>query len=120
MAQLLKEQIKKKDDEINELKIKLSNSPNSDKGKLVQAEQMTCVYFTSMDQKIHYPIPCLNTDIFAFVEEKLYCEFPEYRETNNYFIMNDMQILRFKTIKENKIKSGLPVMLIVPSNDANQ
>jgi len=49
LVQLLKEQIKKKDDEINELKIKLNNNQNSDKGKLVQAEQMTCVYFTSMD-----------------------------------------------------------------------
>ena len=42
-----------------------------------------CVYFTSSDQKINYPIPCINTDIFAEVEEKLYKEYPEYRNTNN-------------------------------------
>ncbi len=73
-----------------------------------------CVYFTSMDQKIHYPIPCIDTDIFAEIEEKLYKEYPEYRETNNYFISNGKQILRFKTISENNIGNGLPVMLFVP------
>ena len=73
-----------------------------------------CVYFTSNDQRFNYPIACANTDIFAEVEEKLYQEYPEYRETNNYFIMNGKQILRFKTIGENKITNGTPVMLVVP------
>ena len=75
---------------------------------------MMCVYFTSSDQKIKFPIPCINTDIFAEVEEKLYKEYPEYRETNNFFISNGNQILRFKTIGENNIGNGLPVILNVP------
>ena len=76
---------------------------------------MMCVYFTSSDQKINYHIPCINHDIFAEVEEKLYKEYPEYRETNNYFISNGKQILRFKTIVENNIGNGLPVILYIPS-----
>ena len=75
---------------------------------------MTCVYFTSMDQNIHYPIPCVNTDIFAEVEEKLYKEYPIYRETNNIFLFNGNEILRFKSIEDNKIKNGLPVILVIP------
>ena len=104
----LKNNIKLKDKEINELKSKLNIN------KKIDREQMMCVYFTSMDQKINYPIPCINTDIFAEVEEKLYKQYPEYRETNNYFISNGNQILRFKTIGENNIGNGLPVILNVP------
>ncbi len=78
-------------------------------------QQMMCVYFTSFDKKINYPIPCINTDIFAEAEEKLYKQYPEYRETNNYFISNGKQILRFKTIEENNIVNGIPVILCVPS-----
>ena len=75
---------------------------------------MTFVYFTSMDQNIHYPIPCINTDIFAEVEEKLYKKYPIYRETNNTFLFNGNEILRFKSIEDNKIQNGLPVILVIP------
>ena len=47
-------------------------------------------------------------------EEKLYKEYPEYRETNNRFLANGSEVLRFKTINENKIGSGKPIMLIKP------
>ena len=67
-----------------------------------------------MDQAIHYSIPCIGSDTFAEVEEKLYKQFPEYRETNNYFVANGKEILRFKTISENNIKNGFPIMLLTP------
>ena len=67
--------------------------------------------FSSTDQKINYSLACLKNDIFAVVEEKLYKEYPEYRETNNFFIQSGQSILRFKTLKENNIKPGLPIML---------
>ena len=57
----------------------------------------------------------VKSNTFAEIEEKLYKQYPQYRETNNNFISNDKQILRFKTIDENKIGNGLPVTLIVPS-----
>ena len=75
---------------------------------------MRCVNFTSTDQRINHAIPCLKTDIFAEIEEKLYKEYPEYRETNNYFIANGKEILRFKSIADNNIGNGLPVMLCAP------
>ena len=49
------------------------------------------------------------------IEEKLYKQYPQYRETNNSFLANGTQVLRFKTIAENKIGNGLPVTLVVPS-----
>ncbi len=79
--------------------------------QLFNRKQITSVYFTSIDQKINLPIPCIKTDIFAQIEEKLYQKYPEYRETNNYFLYNGKQILRFKSIEDNKIGNEFPVIL---------
>ena len=78
--------------------------------------KMMTVNFISMDQHIHFAIPCIDTDTdtFAEVEEKLYKQFPKYRETNNNFIANGEPVLRFKTIGQNKIGNGLPVTMIIP------
>ena len=57
----------------------------------------------------------LKKNTFAEIEEKLYKQYPQYRETNNTFLANGKPVLRFKTIDENKIGNGLPVTLIVPS-----
>ena len=111
---IIKNEIKSKDKELNELKSNLNKINNNETNEKFGRQQMMCVYFTSMDQKINFPVPCINTDIFAEVEEKLYKQFPEYRETNNFFISNGKQILRFKTIGENNIGNGFPVILSVP------
>ena len=74
-----------------------------------------CVNFISSDKNIHYAVTCLKANTFAEIEEKLYKQYPQYRETNNNFIANGTQVLRFKTIAENKIENGFPVTLIVPS-----
>ena len=76
---------------------------------------MMCVHFISTDQNVHYSIPCIPNNTFAEVEEKLYKQFPEYRETNNQFLANGKEVLRFKTINDNKIGSGFPVTMIIPS-----
>ena len=68
-----------------------------------------------MDQTVHFSVGCLKTNTFAEVEEKLYRQYPQYRATNNSFLANGTQVLRFKTIAENKIGNGLPVTLVVPS-----
>ena len=83
--------------------------------KLYKMEDIISLNFTSTDQKINYSLPCVKNDIFAFVEEKLYKEFPEYRETNNFFVQKGQTILRFKTLKENNINPGFPILLIKPS-----
>jgi phosphate starvation-inducible protein PhoH len=106
--------IKNKDTELNylknQLKVQLNNSNKQDK---VYLNEMMCVNFVSSDQKIHYAVPCISNNTFAEVEEKLYQEFPEYRETNNNFLANGQPVLRFKTISQNKIGKGLPVTLVV-------
>ena len=98
-------------DKINFALQKVINDLRSIYSQTIDINQLMSINFSSIDQKVNYSIPCLNTDLFVSVEEKLYQEFPEYRETNNYFLYQGKQILRFKTIAQNNIKSGFPVIL---------
>ena len=101
--------IDNKNNEINKLKTESSNYIFQN---ILPGEEIIAVLFTSSDQKINYPIPCKNTTLFVRVEEQLYEEFPEYKETDNYFLVDGRKVNRFKTIKENNIKKGKPIMLI--------
>ena len=105
-----------KDIELNNLKNQLNNINISNNiSNKVYFNEIVVVNFISMGQNVHYAIAALKNNTFAEIEEKLYKQYPQYRETNNNFITNGTIILRFKTIAENKISNGLPVTLIVPS-----
>ena len=107
-----------KDNEINNLKNQLNNINNISNNNIsnnVNFNEIVVVNFISMDQNVHYEITALKNNTFAEIEEKLYKQYPKYRDTNNNFITNGSTVLRFKTIAENKISNGLPVTLIVPS-----
>ena len=99
-----------KDDLINDLKNKLQNNTNNK--KLINYDDILIVYFISTDQKINHAIKCLKTDTFAEVEEKLYQQYEEYRETNNNFITKGKNVLRFKKICENNINDGDKIQLV--------
>ena len=106
--------INQKEQELNKLKLELQNI-NSQNKQYIDINKMMTVNFISMDQKIHFAVPCIDTNTFAEVEEKLYKQFPEYRETNNSFLANGQQVLRFKTIRQNNIGNGFPVTMIIPN-----
>ena len=106
--------IEKKDEQIKSLKKKLDSLNKTDvpKKKKGMGETIS-ISFMSADQIIfNYSIPCTGDTIFSEIEEKLYQKYPEYRESNNSFLHNGTVIKRFKTIKENKIKSGDMVMVL--------
>ena len=109
-----------KDVELNNLRNQLNNNNSNNINNFpnhanVNYDEMMCINFISTDQNLHYAVPCIKTDVFAHIEEKLYKKFPKYKETNNTFIVNGTTVLRFKTIAENKLVNGLPVTLVVPS-----
>ena len=102
----------------NNLRSQLSNNNSNNVNNLpnnVNFNEIVVVNFISMDQNVHYAVAALKNNTFAEIEEKLYKQYPKYRDTNNNFITNGSTVLRFKTIAENKIGTGLPVTLIVPS-----
>ena len=69
------------------------------------------VIFTSVDQKAHYSIICKNTDTIHSLEAELYNEYPEYSETDNYFLCKGQVINKFKTLEVNHIKNGDIILL---------
>ena len=105
--------INKKEQELNDLKIKLKNFESGNK-VIDDSNKMMKVNFVFTDKKLNYSVPCIDTDIFAEIEEKFYKQFPEYRETNNNFIVNGEPVLRFKTIIQNNIRNDLPVTMVIP------
>jgi len=92
---------------IDELKEKLSRYPF----ELLKGEKLISVIFTSSDQKIHCSIICKNTEKFIKLEEKLYNDYLEYSESDNYFMVNGNRVSKFKTLDENKIKNSNIIIL---------
>ena len=109
--------INQKDLELNNLRMQLNNMNNNIQSNNININinDIMSVNFISMDQTVHFSVACLKTNTFAEIEEKLYKQYPQYRETYNRFLANGTQVLKFKTIAENKIGNGLPVTLVVPT-----
>ena len=102
----LEELIKSKNAEINNLK-----NDNNEITTIKSGEKIIAIFFTSNLQDIHMPIPCKNTDTFVKIEEKIYNEYPKYKDYNTYLTVNGNVIKRFKTLEENGIKSGNTIIV---------
>ncbi len=110
----LENNLNQKNNELNQLKAQLqNNNVNNQLNNNVQNKDKS-VSFISSDSSIFFSVPCSGNSTFAEVEELLYREYPDLRETNNNFIANGRPILRFKTVNENNAGTGRPVMLIKP------
>ena len=107
----LNNQLSNKINELNNIKNNINNNYNDLVNNINPGERVITALFLSSDQKITYATSCKNTTPFVRIEEKLYEEYPEYKETDNYFLHNGSVIKRFKTVEENHIKSGKPIIL---------
>ena len=94
--------ILEKDKEINELKNKLSRFPFI----LNEGEKLISVNFQSLNESLSYIVICKNTDIFNTIEKKLYEEYPEYLESENYFEIKGKKINKYKSLEKNKIHNN--------------
>ena len=54
----------------------------------------------------NYSLICKKTDLFVRLEERLYQDFPQFKNYKINFLSNGSLIKRFKTIEENKIKNN--------------
>ena len=89
----------------------ISQNNNKDKNKITSinpGEEIFGVNFVSTGiQKIsNYNLVCKNTDLFVRLEERLYEDFPQFKEYETFFEVNGKRIKRFKTLKDNKIKTN--------------
>ena len=94
--------------EINDLKSRLSRYENNIE---VNLGDLVVINFESVDGQIRRGIQCMKNEIFVIAEEKLYKFYEAFRDTNNKFTINEIEIKRFKTIEENNIKDGDKVVL---------
>ena len=95
---LIKE-LKEKEKELKDIKSNLSF-------ELLPGEKLMNVIIISVDQKIHIPIICKNTDIFTRLEKIVYENYPEYSESENYFMVGNTKINKYKSLEFNKIKNN--------------
>ena len=60
---------------------------------------------------------CKNTELFVRVEERLYKDFPQFKNYETYFEVNGKRIKRFKTLNENKIKKNDVICIFTIEED---
>ena len=73
---------------------------------LEKDEEMLSIIFMSVSQKVNYSIICKNTDTIHSLEPELYKEYPEFSETENYFLCKGTVINKFKKFNELNINNG--------------
>ena len=104
---LLQDEINKKNIEIQN--IKLNNNINEDEGisSIKPGEKELSINFISMgNQEItNCSFICKNTDLFVRLEERLYKDYPQFKDYETFFEVGTNRIKRFKTLEENKIKN---------------
>ena len=105
------EELRAKDNEIKIMNEEIKNLKLKFPFELSENEELMSVIFISSDLTIHYSIICKNTDQFTKIETELYNEYPKYKETENYFIVNGNRINKYKSLKENNIKNSNIIML---------
>ena len=73
---------------------------------LSPGEKLITVKFISVDQVINFSVTAKNNDNFSKLEDILYNKYPNYKDTENYFLVNGKRINRHRTLEENKIKNN--------------
>ena len=105
------EEFQKKIESQNKIIHDLKSKKNNDSLICLPGETILAVIFTSINQKVHFPLAAKNNELFVFLEIRFYDEYPEYKEKEVYFMSNGMKINRFKNMEENNIKTGDSIIL---------
>jgi hypothetical protein len=112
----LKDEINKKNIEIE--KYNLDKQSDDYITSLKPGEKIMCINFVSMGTNDigHYALACKNTDLFVKLEERLYNDFPQFKNYETYFEVNTRRIKRFKTLEENNIKNKNIINMFIIDN----
>ena len=99
----------------------ISQKPITNKSAITSikpGEEILGVNFVSIGKQAisNYNLVCKNTDLFVRLEERLYEDFPEFKEYETYFEVKTRRIKRFKTLKENNIKTNDVINVFINDN----
>jgi len=78
---------------------------------LLPGEKQISIIIISNNQEVHTSVICKNTDLFVYVELKVYERYPKYKEIENFFTVNGNKINKYKSLDENKIKDNDIILL---------
>ena len=100
---------------------KYTSQINEDKNIITATklgQKIMTVNFVSMGNNDigHYSLPCKQTDLFVRLEERLYENFPVFKDYETFFEVRTKRIKRFKTLEENNIKSNDIINIFVIDN----
>ena len=112
----LEKLLEEKNKEINDYIFKLNNSSNNEQLISVKTGDkiIAVLFMTQGSQDIfNYTMACKTSDLFVRLEERLYHDFPKYRNYETFFMVNTRRIFRFKTLEENKIKNNNIISLFI-------
>ena len=98
-------EIDKLNNEIKNLKLNYNINEN------VNINEILSIQFKSIDQKVDISYACKKDDVFVRIEEKLYNEYPEFKDLNTYFTVNGRVVKRFRTMLENDIRNNDKIIL---------
>ena len=73
--------------------------------------EIIAVHFTTANQKINYAIPCSYSDKFSYVVQKLYKEYPNYKNKDCFFLCNGRVLDLNMSMEQNKIKTGNTIIV---------
>ena len=106
IKQSLENDLAQKDIEIQKLRSQKSND-YFDISSLKSNDKIIGVNFVSMgiNDIGHYSLVCKTRDLFVNLEERLYNDFPQFKNYETYFEVNGKRIKRFQTLEQNKIKN---------------
>ena len=98
------ENLKEKENEINELKNKLPF-------ELTKEEKLISVNFISFNEEIIKSVICKNTHNFYTIKTMLYDKYPEFQKLNSQFFINGIKINENKNLKENNISDNSLIII---------
>jgi len=96
-------------DSLNNRLLELENELNLFKSYYCfsSGEKLISIKFVSVDQNIKdFKVIVKNTDKFSKLEDIVYEKYPNYKDTDNYFIFNGKRINRNRTLEENNIRNN--------------
>ena len=116
---LLNDEIYRKNMELQKYQSN-NNNININKGitSIKPGEIVIAISFVSIGNQYisNYAVVCKNTDLFVRLEERLYNEYPKFKDYETYFEVRTKRIKRFKTLDENKIKNGDVINVFIVEN----
>ena len=106
-------------EENKQLKDKLVKNLDKNITSINPGEKIMTINFVSMGitDIVNYALSCKNTDLFVRLEEKLYKDFPKFKEYETSFEVNARKINRFKTLDENEIKNKDVINVFIVDNN---